>query len=151
MSISLLDQETQISHTAPVANYGDAVAPTEAAYETNPASLEDDLNNIRSQLHNFLDGQGSNWYGDLLVPSTLEAGTQRGINDINDGLHAVEKKRALAKVFVHTDVAVTAAQNWEVLLIGELPTNIIAAIGAVTTLGTVAAFHTGTFGEHSLG
>lgn len=151
MAISLLDQETQISQTAPVANYSDAVVPTEADFETNPTSLEDDLNNIRSQLHNFLDGQGSNWFGDLVAPATLEAGVQRGINDLNDGLHAVEKKRALAKNFVHIDVVVTAAQNWEVLLIGELPTNTTAAVGAVTTLGTVAAAHGGTFGTtHSL-
>jgi hypothetical protein len=33
---------------------------------------------------------------------------------------------------------------------GELPSNTTAAVGIVTTLGTVVITHTGTFGEHSL-
>jgi len=33
---------------------------------------------------------------------------------------------------------------------GELPSQTTAAVGAVTTLGTVVAAHTGTFGEHAL-
>jgi hypothetical protein len=51
---------------------------------------------------------------------------------------------------VGVDVTVTAAQNWEVLTTGELPSNTTAAVGSVTTLGTVVAAHGGTFDTHSL-
>jgi hypothetical protein len=40
--------------------------------------------------------------------------------------------------------------NYVVLAPFQLPNNLIAAVGAVTTRGTVAAFHTGTFGTHAL-
>ena len=150
MAIQLLDQETQIRRTFPVSSYGDAVAPTEAAFETNPTNLMDDLNNIRSQLHNLLKDQAGNWYDDLNVPSTLETGTQRGVNDLNTDLHAVEKKRVLRDVHNLTDVSVGGSDNFVILGTGELPANTTAAVGAVTTLGTVCAAHTGTFGQHAL-
>lgn len=139
----------------PSENYVDNVAPTLAAYETNPAHVEDDLNNLRSQAQNFLNRNGAsfptgNWYDDLTAPSALEAGTQRGIDAVNSGLHAVEKKRILRTVTSLVDITVTAAQNWETLLIGELPANTTAAVGAVTTLGSVVAAHGGTFDTHSL-
>lgn len=40
--------------------------------------------------------------------------------------------------------------NYVVLPPAALPINTTAAVGAVTTRGTVAAFHTGTFGTHAL-
>lgn len=40
--------------------------------------------------------------------------------------------------------------NFVVLSPGQLPPNVIAAVGSVTTRGTVSAFHTGTFGTHAL-
>ena len=139
MGITLLDQETQIRRTWPVANYGDAVAPSEANYQTNPANLQDDMNNLRSQLNNFLNVQSANWYDDIAVPSTLETGTKRGIDGLNSGLHVVEKKRVLRDVYLIDSIAVGGSDNFVILAIGELPTNTTAAIGAVTTLGTVAA------------
>jgi hypothetical protein len=150
VAIQLLDQETQIRRTYPVASYGDAVAPSEANFETNPANLMDDLNNIRSQLHNLLKNQAGNWWDDLNIPSALDTGTQRGVNDLNTDLHAVERKRVLRDVFNLTDVSVGAGNNFVILGTGELPANTTAAVGAVTTLGTVVAFHAGTFGTHSL-
>jgi hypothetical protein len=42
------------------------------------------------------------------------------------------------------------ATNYVVLPPIALPNNLIAAVGSVTTQGTVAAFHTGTFGTHAL-
>lgn len=149
MAIQLIDQETQIRRTFPVSDYGDAVAPSEANYETNPVSLMDDLNNIRSQLHNFLNGQNSNWWADLNTPSALETGTQRGINDLNTDLHVVEKKRVLRDVYRIGGVTVGGSDDFVVLALGELPSNTTAAIGAVTTLGTVGAY-AATFGAASL-
>jgi len=149
MAIQLLDQETQIRQSYPVANYNDTIAPSEANFETNPANLNDDLNNIRSMLSRLLDVQVGNWWDDINTPSALDTGSQRGVNDLNTDLHALERKRVLVDTFVHVDVTVSAAQNWEVLLLGELPTNTTAAVGAVTTAGIVAAQAT-SFGAHNL-
>lgn len=148
MGRNIFRQEEQIR---PSDAYVDTTVPAEAAFETNPAHLEDDLNNLRSLGKRLMVGTSAgNWYDDLTTPSTLEAGTQRGVNDLNEDLHAVEKKRFLRRDVQVVDVAVTAAQNWEVLGAGELPANTTIAVGAVTTLGTVAAAHGGTFGSHSL-
>ena len=139
----------------PSENYLDNIPPTLAAYETNPANIEDNLNHLRSQTQNFLHRSGAsfptgNWYDDLTAPSTLEAGTQRGIDAVNAALHAVEKKRVMRGVDSIVDITVPSSQNWVVLGSGELPSNTTAAVGAVTTLGTVVAFHSGTFGTHAL-
>jgi len=146
---SLLQQETQIRRSL-VADILDNVAPSEANFETNPVSLLDDLNNIRSQLNNLLQDQAGSWFDDLIVPSTLETGIQRGVNDLNTALHAVEKKRVLRDVHSLVDVTVGAGNNFVILGTGELPTQTTAAVGAVTTLGTVVAAHGGTFGTHAL-
>jgi hypothetical protein len=101
MSRTFIRQDAQIRNSV---TYDDAIAPTEAAFETNPANVETDLNNIRSQLHNFLDVQSSNWWADLNVPATLETGAKRGINDLNSDLHLVEKKRVLRDVWKIDDI-----------------------------------------------
>lgn len=153
MSRTFIRQDAQIAQSV---IYDDTVAPTVAAYETNPANIEDNLNHLRSQVQNFLNRDGAsfpsgNWYDDLTQPTALENGTIRGIDATNAALHAIEKKRVLRDVFrVGIDVAVTAAQNWQALALGELPSNTTAAVGAVTTKGTVVAFHAGTFDTHSL-
>lgn len=145
--VTLSRQETQIRNSDA---YNDGIAPSEANFETNPTNLEEDLNNMRSQLHNLLNVQGGNWWDDLVAPSTLETGTQRGVNDLNTALHLVEKKRILRDVLNLVDITVPAGQNYVVLSTGELPSNTTAAVGAVSTLGTVVATHSGTFGAHSL-
>ena len=149
MAITLIDQETQVRQTFPVALYDDTVAPSEANFETNQASLLDDMNNVRSQISNFLDVQAGDWYDDLNVPSTLETGAKRGINNLNTGLHAVEKKRVLRDVYLIDSIAVGGSDDFVILALDELPTQTTAAIGAVTTLGTVCAY-AATFGAASL-
>lgn len=147
MARTFIRQDTQIRKSD---LYDDTVAPSLANYETNPVSIEDDLNSVRSQLHNLLKNMAGNWYDDLDTPVTLDAGSERGVNDLNTDLHLLERKRVLVASCSLVDITVTAAQNWEILLIGELPSNTTAAVGAVTTRGTVAAFHSGTFGTHAL-
>jgi hypothetical protein len=153
MGRTFIRQDAQIAQSFV---YDDTVAPTEAAYETNPANIEDNLNHLRSQVQNILNRNGAsfpsgNWYSDMTQPTTLENGSKRGIDAVNAALHLIEKKRSLRDVLrVGIDVVVTAAQNWEILATGELPSQTIAAVGAVTTLGTVVAFHAGTFDTHSL-
>lgn len=153
MARTFIRQDTQIRNSDV---YDDSVAPTEAAYETNPTHIETDLNNMRSQVQNFLNRDGAsfptgNWWDDLTAPSTLETGTQRGINSLNDALHAVEKKRVLTCTWGLNSISIASAgDTFDILGTGELPGNTTAAVGAVTTLGTVVAAHGGTFGTASL-
>jgi len=153
MGRTFIRQDAQIRQSV---TYDDTITPSLANYETNPTNIETDLNTLRSQVQNIINRDGAsfpsdNWYDDLAQPTTLENGTIRGVDAINDALHLVEKKRVLRDVYdPGNDVTVTNGQNWEVLALGELPTNTTAAIGSVTTLGTVAAYHSGTFDTHSL-
>jgi len=153
MGRSFLRQETQLRESE---TYDDTVQPNLANFETNPANIEDNLNHLRSQAQNFLNRNGAsfpagNWYDDLTAPTTLEAGTQRGIDAVNAAIHAVEKKRILRDVTnVGADISVGATDNFVILGAGELPSQTTAAIGAVTTLGTVLAAHGGTFGTHAM-
>lgn len=149
MGRNILRQVTQIR---PSDTYDDSVAPSLANYETNPANVEDNLNHLRSAVQNILNRNGAsfpsgNWYDDLTQPTALENGTIRGVDAVNDALHAVEKKRVLREVWSLTDFT-PGAVNVHILTAGQLPTNTTAAIGAVTTLGTVCATAT-TFGTGS--
>jgi len=131
MARTFLRQDTQVRNSDV---YGDAVAPTEAAFETNPTNIETDLNNMRSQLHNVLKNQGGNWWDDLNVPSALEAGLQRGVNDLNTDLHALEKKRVLRCVKLLSDITVTAS---------------VAAAATLTSAGAFADNETVTVGSRT--
>lgn len=106
MARTFIRQDTQIQSSDV---YNDAIAPTEAAFETNPVNVEEDLNNIRSMLHHLLKVQTGNWWDTISVPSTLETGTQRGVDGLNSALHAVEKKRVLRDVCSLVDVVIPAS------------------------------------------
>ena len=147
MARTFIRQETQVRNSR---TYDDTVAPSEANFETNPTTIEGDLNNVRSMLSELRDVQAGDWFNALAVPGTFENGATRGVQDVNQDLHDLERKRVLRCVWGLKSVGVTAAQNWEVLGGTELPGNTTAAVGAVTTLGTVVAPHGGTFGTHSL-
>lgn len=149
MGRTFVNQERQIAQSDV---YDDTITPSELNFETNPAHLETDLNNIRSMLSHLLDAQAGNWYDVISTPATFtgEGETQRGVSDLNDDLHELERKRVLVKAVSLADVTVPASQNWVVLGTGQFPPNTTAAVGAVTTQGTVAATHGGTFDSHDL-
>lgn len=150
---TLLRQDEDIRKSE---NYDDTIVPSSTNYETTPADIEDDLNTVRSAINNLLNRSGgsfpaTNWYDAIATPSTLETGTARGVNALNDALHAVEKKRVLRCVWgIDAITIASAGDTFDILAAGELPGNTTAAVGAVTTLGTVVAAHGGTFGTHSL-
>lgn len=148
MARTLFRQESQIR---PSFAYVDNVAPS-ATMESGAASIEDDLNNLRSIASLLRDVQTGNWYDDLAVPPTFvgEGGARRGVQNLNNDLHNIERKRALRYVQRLVDVTVASNANFKVLALGELPTNTTAAVGVVATRGTVAAAHGGVFGTHSL-
>lgn len=127
--------------------YDDTIAAG-AALETAALTSEDDFNGLRSQVQRAIGI--TNWWDALVAPSALEAGSARGIQPLNEALHLLEKKRVLRDVHNLTDVTVGAGNNFVILGTGELPAQTTAAVGAVTTLGTVVAPHGGTFGTHSL-
>lgn len=147
MSRTFLRQDTQIRQS----DLFDDTLAAGATLETGAVSIEDDLNALRSQAKRFLHADAAgNWYADINTPSALDVGSKRGILDLNTDLHALERKRVLVSVSNLNDVAVPAAQNWVILSLAQLPSNTTAAVGAVTTRGTVAAAHGGSFGSHSL-
>ena len=135
--------------------YDDTVAPTEANYETNPVSLENDLSNIRSMLHELRDTQDSNWWAALTAPSAFpgEGAAARGVQDVNDDLYDIERKRILRRrpvVGANVGAIATNAQHVILDATGELPGNTTAAVGAVTTRGTIVASIAGAFDAPSL-
>ena len=134
MARTFIQQETQIrnSTTNGVDDaYIDNIAPSLANFETNPTNLQTDLNNIRSQLHNLLKNQAGKWYDDLNTPSTLDPGTQRGVNDLNTDLHALERKRVLVSVAKIVDITVPA----QVKATGSLKSTNNFADGETVTIG----------------
>lgn len=149
MSRSLTRQARQIRRTPP-AEINDKVPPSEANYETDTETIQDDLNNLRSAVNNILSRQIGEWHDDLNVPSFLEIGTQRALFDLNNSLHAVEKQRKLVIRTHIVNVVVGAGNNFAILSAPTLPPNTTAAVGVSTTKGTVVAAHPGPFGSHSL-
>jgi hypothetical protein len=136
--VTLLRQDDDIR---PSGVYLDNVAPTEADYETNTTDLEDDLTNVRSMLHTLLKKRTGNWFDDLATPSTFEGGAQRAVDDVNQDLHDLERKRVLRCIWnLHSISIALAGDTFVILAAGQLPSNTTAAVGAVTTQGTVVAF-----------
>ena len=151
MARTFVRQATQIRKSD---TYDDTIVPTEAAYETNPVSIEDDLNSVRSQIQNMINRNGSsfptgNWWGDLSVPGAFENGKKRGINELNTNLHDLERKRVLVSSANLTDVTIGSGNNYVILASGALPTNTVAAIGSTTQTGSIGAYNS-SFGSHSL-
>jgi len=136
MARTFIRQDTQI-RTSDV--YDDTVVPSIANFETNPVHIETDLNNQRSMLSHLLDVQAGNWYDVITTPSALETGTQRGVSNLNDALHLLEKKRVLSCTWSLVDVVVPAAVSAAATLTNA--TNFLDT-ETVTIDGKVYAFQT---------
>jgi hypothetical protein len=135
--------------------YSDDVLPTQTNYETDSISLEDDLNNLRSMLHELRDVQSSNWWRALTAPTVFpgEGASARGVQDVNEGLYSIERKRVLCRrLVVGADVGPVAvgARHSVLSTAPQLPPNTTAAVGAVSTRGTVVASIAGIFDAPSL-
>lgn len=151
MGKTWIRQDAQVQSTLEtIVGFVDNTAPA-ATMESGAGHLGDDLNSIRSIESLHLDVQAGNWYDDLNVPSALETGAKRGINNLNTSLHALEKKRVLRCVWGLDSITIAGAgDTFDILGTGQLPGNTTAAVGAVSTLGTVVADHNVAFGAHSL-
>lgn len=119
-----------------------------ATMESGSAHLEDDLNNLRTlrKLDLWADAAG-NWHDDIQTYNSKK----RGIAKLNEDLDELEEQAFLFRSQVSADVVVTAAQNWEMLVVAssEAPSE-TAAVGVVDTEGAVVAAHGGTFNTHAL-
>lgn len=158
MARTFIRQDIQIRNSS--GSYASNITPSLANYETNVTNIQEDLNNIRSQIQNFINRNGAsfpggNWYDDLAAPVTsLETGVPRGINKLNTELHNLERKRVLTQFASLSDVLVSGSNNYTVLSFAELPTPGITspyavAVGAASVVtGTVAA--SGSIGTWSL-
>ena len=135
----------QVSQIRQSTTYDDTVSAG-STMESSPTNIEDDLNSLRSQVKRWLyaDSAG-NWYDDVPTVNSKK----RGISDLNTDLDDIEEKRLLFRVSNLTDVSVPASQNYVILGTGELPSETTAAIGAVSTVGTVVAYNS-SFGSHDL-
>ncbi len=109
MGRSLFDQDTQVHSSL---SYVDNRAPTEANYETNATDLEYDLNSVRSMLHELRDVRTSDWWAALIAPATFpgEGAAARGVQDVNEDLYDIERKRILKRrAVVGADILVPGA------------------------------------------
>ena len=137
--------------------YDDQIAP-DVLWES-ATTLEDDLNNLRSQIQNMLNRDGAtmpsdNWYDNIYAPTTFENGRQRGIDSLNEDLHGLERKRILTSYVSVSDITVPSTQNWVVLSSSQAPNpsgiGKSVALGVTSFTGSVAVQHPGTFNTHSL-
>lgn len=77
-------------------SFDDTITPTEANFETNPVTLEDDLNNLRSAIQTLLGK--TNWF-DV---------SDRSVEGLDTDLGDLEAKPIICGVDVLTDIAVAA-------------------------------------------
>jgi hypothetical protein len=130
MARSLFDQETQVHASR---TYTDSTSPSLANFETNPTELQTDLNNLRSLALYYKNRQASgNWYDVLATPTTFtgEGEGPRAIDDLNQDLHDIERKRILRRhAVVGADIVVPSG---------------VAATGTLTLTGNAANTETVT-------
>jgi len=124
MPRTFLRVDTQVRNTDV---YDDTIAPSLASFETNPANLETDLNNLRSAIKSLMGK--TNWWDTAT----------RDVETIQTDLADMEAKRVLFRANMLTDVAVSASQNWEVLSVAGTETPSEVAAVAVTQNGAVVA------------
>lgn len=133
MSRTFIRQDDQIaaSNTSS-GGYSDATAPSLANYQTSPNTILDDLNNLRSVAHYLKNVQTSNWYTAQTAPVTLEAGILRGVDNLNNALHLIEKKRVLRDVYLLVDITVPSS----VQATGTFTSAGVFSDGETVTIGT---------------
>lgn len=133
MARTLLRQDAQINSSI---NYITTPSPQGATLQTSAASIEDDLNGLRSQEAWILDATGATPWTNA-IPTVN--GKKRGLLQLNTSLNTVETMPFTQPVQNSANVPVPAGQNYVVLSVsGNQAPNLPAAI-ATTTLGAVVA------------
>ncbi len=132
MGRTFVRQDVQIQNSD---LYDDTVAAG-STMETAPVNIEQDLNNLRSQVLNVLDAtKVSNWYDDVATVNSKK----RGLLQLNTDLDDMEEKRVLCRNNILTDVTVGATDNWVVLSVAGSETPTLNIAFGATSLGAVCA------------
>ncbi len=146
MARTIVRQSTQVRKTG---TYTDNVAAG-STLESNSASVEDDLNAIRSQINRILDATGAgDWYADVATVNSKK----RGVSQLNTSLNSLEIRKVLGRRLINTDIEVDAGQNWQILSVAGSEAPSQAAAVATTQLGAVVAQSAtsgGAFAAHEL-
>lgn len=111
--------------------YDDTIAPTLADFETNPVNLEEDFNNLRSQVNNMLNAQTGNWYDNPFIggsPDLPISGTS-SLNQVPIGCFTD----------LLTNVTVSNTQNWQILSVAGSEAPSVPGSLANTTEGAIVA------------
>lgn len=138
MSRTFIRQDTQILSSS---LYDDKLPNVGSTLETGAATLEADLNSLRTQLNRFLNGAvsaSSYWYDPVQQTS---GSLERGINQLGVDLFDIEDKKFLFRSQIITpEIIVPTGQNYVVLsaALGEAP-SIPVAVGSTSLNGTVVA------------
>lgn len=72
--------------------------------ESTPVNLEDDLNNLRSQIKRILNDAAGNWYDDIPTVNTKK----RDLSDLNSDLDSLEERKIICGIEMGTNVTVPA-------------------------------------------
>lgn len=122
-----------VSQIKTIDTFDDQVAAG-SALETTSWNMEQMLGGVISQLNRFLNTSvsGNDWFADLTAPTTFENGAQRGIDDVNQDLHDLERKRVLVSRSDLNDVTVPA----DVKATGTLTGTVNFADGDTVTIGS---------------
>jgi hypothetical protein len=133
MARTFLRQDTQIRQS----DLFDGTLLPGTTLETGSASIEGDLNSLRSQVYNLMKKQtGGNWYDDLGTPANFPSDTpspsKRAVDNLNTDLREIERKRVLVtnQSTLVTPVPVGIAAT------GTLTTTANFANGETVTTGT---------------
>lgn len=106
MARTFLRQDTQIRQS----DLFDGTLAPGSTLESGSASIEGDLNSLRSVVYNLLKKQtGGFWYDDIATPANFPTDAvvpaKRAVDNLNYDLRALERKRVLVNNY--TDIVVT--------------------------------------------
>lgn len=114
-----------------------------SALETTTYNQEQLFQGIISQLNRFLNTSvaGNDWFADLTAPVTFEGGAIRGIDETNQDLHDLERKRVLVTAYNLSTITVPACA----LATGTLTGTVNFSDGDTVTIGSTVYTMTSPF------
>lgn len=159
MARTFIRQESQIRNST---TYDDTLS-SGSTLQSGAASIEGDLNSLRSQVKRVLGS--SHWYdalfnrsltqidGDLATAEGNISTIEGEISTIDADISAIEAKKYLYRNQVLTDITVPTGQNWKILSVAssEAP-SVVAAVNVGTNGAIVAhsALNGAGFNVHEL-
>lgn len=132
MPRTFLRQDTQIRNS----DLYDQTLAAGITLQSGAASIEGDLNSLRSQVNRILRADGSlNWYDDIVTINSKK----RSLRDLNFDLDELEEQKTLRRVTKVVDVAVGGGNAYVILSVASSETPSEVAAVATTVDGAVVA------------